>query len=62
MAEIASFTGGKRCEECGEQIAPRRVRLNPDTKTCTVCEQEWELQQRKILNRTPGNAVVIIRR
>jgi RNA polymerase-binding transcription factor DksA len=59
---VITFTGGKRCEECDEQIDPRRLRLNPRAKLCTGCEQDWELRQRTALNSAPASAVVIIRR
>ena len=59
---VLTFTGGKRCDECDEQIDPRRLRLNRDAKLCTSCEQDWELKQRTALNSARAAAVVIIRR
>ena len=62
MSSVIGFTGGKRCDECGDQINPRRLALFPNAKLCRTCEQEWEMQQAKALNRAPSSAVVIIRR
>lgn len=59
---VLTFTGGKRCEDCDEQIDPRRLRINPRAKLCTSCERDWELRQRAELSRFPALAVVIIRR
>lgn len=60
--QVLPFTGGKHCEDCDEQIDPRRLRINPNAKLCTSCEQDWELRQRTALNSAHASAVVIIRR
>lgn len=62
MPTVLTFTGGKRCEECEDQIDPRRLRINPKARLCTSCEQDWEMQQRAALSRTGPADVVIIRR
>ena len=37
MATILPFTGGKRCEDCTQQIPPKRVRAMPTTTVCVTC-------------------------
>lgn len=42
MAELLAFTGGRRCDECDEQIPPRRLRAQPDAARCVACEARVE--------------------
>ena len=54
MTNIVSFTGGKHCIECDEQIDPRRLKLQPEARKCIRCQQEREnevLGSLKMLNR-----------
>ena len=44
MSEIVSFTGGKRCKDCGEQITPTRLKSVPDTSRCSECQREREAE------------------
>ena len=51
MTNVLSFTGGKRCTECDEQIAPKRLAAKPDARLCTTCQQERDLAMAKAVNR-----------
>lgn len=54
MSNVVSFNGGKRCIECDEQIDPKRLRVQPDAKKCTKCQENREqevLSSLKVLNQ-----------
>lgn len=43
MMNVVPFKGGVRCDDCGEQISPARVRiLDGKAKRCVSCEDERE--------------------
>lgn len=62
MAKIARPVFGKPCEECGDQIDPRRVRSHPLARRCVECQREVETKNIRALQGAHDNDVVIIRR
>ena len=50
MTNILSFTGGKRCAECDEQISPKRLAAQPDARLCTACQQERDMVRAKAVS------------
>ena len=50
MAEILFFTGGQCCQECGEQIDPKRLKAQPDARKCIDCQLEREEEISRTLN------------
>lgn len=38
MSNVVTFTGGRRCVDCDEQISPLRLRAKPDARTCVNCQ------------------------
>jgi len=35
---VERFTGGIKCEECGEQIPPSRLKVKPNATRCIDCQ------------------------
>lgn len=50
MTNVVSFTGGKHCAECGEQISPKRLQVCPEARLCTACQQERDTTMAKAAN------------
>ena len=51
---VVTFTGGKRCIECAEQIDPKRLKVQPDARKCIQCQRAKEsevLSSLKLLDR-----------
>lgn len=38
MENVISFTGGKRCISCDEQISPKRLMLVSEARKCIACQ------------------------
>lgn len=51
MSDVLTFTGGKRCAECDEQIEPKRVRAVPDARCCIQCQKDRDEARLRALNR-----------
>jgi RNA polymerase-binding transcription factor DksA len=49
MTNVITFTGGKRCIECDEQINPRRLRVLPGARKCRDCQEGREREFRTAL-------------
>lgn len=51
MSKVVSFTGGKRCAECDEQINPKRLQAVPDARLCIACERDRDEQRATAMRR-----------
>ena len=51
MTNVVCFTGGKRCAECDEQIAPKRLQASPGARLCTACQQDRDMSMAKAVNQ-----------
>ena len=39
---VERYTGGLKCEDCGDQILPSRLRAKPNATRCIDCQLEAE--------------------
>lgn len=51
MTSIVTFTGGKRCVECEDQISPKRLQANPGARLCTQCQEGRDMAMCKAVNQ-----------
>lgn len=61
MGKVVHPTFGKPCEDCGDQIDPRRVRIRPSVKLCRDCQTADEMSRQRQLQGARPNDIVILR-
>ena len=61
MAKLLKFRGGRLCEDCGEQIPPKRIQAKPNAKKCRDCQTDGELRAARIARNMSPNDIAIIR-
>lgn len=58
---VVEFTGGKHCEDCDEQIPPRRVMAFPKATRCGPCQSAQDRRILQAVDAAGEHGIVIIR-